>query len=150
MTRAINQLCVAVPPKPPFPPDNVCFRGGGFDDRYRAFFAPGRKFRQPSFLATSFEMEVADRFLARSTMPSKVLWRIRIHPARKCRHVNLVTRRVPNLPDEQEYLFAPYSAFTVREARWSVGTTAQPHEILLWADVDNRDAPEDLPLAPWA
>ena len=83
-------------------------------------------------------------------MPVKAKWLIRIDPARKCRHVNLVTRRVPNLPDEQEYLFAPYSAFTVLTAAWSEGTIASPHKIELLAAVDNKEAPEDLPLAPWS
>ena len=75
---------------------------------------------------------------------------MRIDPVRKCVHVNLVTKRVPGLPDEQEYLFAPYSAFTVLSARWNAGTVAAPHEIELLAAVDNREAPEDLPLAPWS
>ena len=28
----MNRLCVSVPPRPPFPPDDVCVRGGGWDD----------------------------------------------------------------------------------------------------------------------
>jgi hypothetical protein len=51
---------------------------------------------------------------------------------------------------EAEFLFAPYSAFTVV----SVAPSAQnsylaPHVITLAAAVDNRLEPEDLPLAPW-
>ena len=68
----------------------------------------------------------------------------------KCHHVNLVTKRVPNLPDEQEYLFAPYSVFTVENASWNAGTTADPHVIELMAAVDNKTEAEDLPLAPWS
>ena len=41
------------------PPDNVCYRGGGFDDQYRSFFIKGRKYRQPGFVATSFSRDVA-------------------------------------------------------------------------------------------
>ena len=33
LARGINKLCVAVPPAPPFPPNDTCFRGGGFDDK---------------------------------------------------------------------------------------------------------------------
>jgi hypothetical protein len=73
---------------------------------------------------------------------------VRIDPARRCVHVNLVTKRVPGLPDEREYLFAPYSAFTVRSAEWRAGSDADPHVLELVAAVDNE--PEDLPLAPWS
>ena len=44
LSRGINKLCVSVPPRPPFPPGDVCLRGGGFDDRYRRCapaFLPG-------------------------------------------------------------------------------------------------------------
>jgi hypothetical protein len=183
VTRAINQLCVTAGVTghaAVHPPGNVCFRGGGFDDRYRSFFATGRQFRQPAYLATSFSQATADGFMARSTMPSKVRWLVRIEPSvslssflgfrslsslisrcdlqtqvridavRKCVHVNLVTKRVPGLPDEQEYLFAPYSAFTVLSVAWNAGTNASPHVIELLAAPDNREAPEDLPLAPWS
>ena len=153
LTRAINEFCVTpegAEPRPPFPPDFVCVRGGGFDNRYRDFFAPGREFRQPAFLATSFQEATADAFMRRSSMPVKAKWLIHIDRARKCRHVNLVTRRVPNLPDEQEYLFAPYSVFSVRSARWASGTDDDPHVIELDAAPDNVGPSEDLPLAPWS
>ena len=59
-------------------------------------------------------------------------------------------RRVAGLGSEQEYLFAPYSVFTVLSATWNAGTTADPHVIELEAAVDNQAEPEDLPLAPWS
>ena len=133
LARAINELCVSVPPRPPFPPGGVCFRGGGFDERYRSFFVARRQFREPAFLVTSFSQDTADEFMARSSMPSKVRWMVWIDPTRKCNHVNLVTKRVPGLPDEQEYLFAPYSAFTVLSVAWNAGTDAEPHVIELLA-----------------
>ena len=77
-----------------------------------------------------------------------VLWTIRIDSAQKCKHVNLVT--TTNVEGEQEYLFAPYSAFTVLSVSWNAGTVAEPHQIDLLAAVDNKDEPEDLPLAPWS
>ena len=153
LQATLPELCVTpegAEPRPPFPPDFVCVRGGGFDDRYRDFFAPGREFRQPAFLATSFQEATADAFMRRSSMPVKAKWLIHIDRARKCRHVNLVTRRVPNLPDEQEYLFAPYSVFSVRSARWASGTDDDPHVIELDAAPDNVGPSEDLPLAPWS
>ena len=81
-------------------------------------------------------------------MASKVLWLVRIHPELKCAHVNLVKRT--NVPGEEEYLFAPYSAFTVISATWNAGTSADPHVIELQAAADNKLEPEDLPLAPWS
>ena len=148
ISRAINRLCVSIPPTPPFPPDNICFRGGGFDDRFRSFFVRGRQFRQPAFLATSFDQAVANDFIARSTMASKARWLVHIDQHDKCHHVNLV--HDTHVPGEEEYLFAPYSAFTVLSATWNAGTTDDPHVIELLAAVDNKEAPEDLPLAPWS
>ena len=152
LTRAINQLCVTTGASAlqaaAHPPDSFCFRGGGFDDRYHSFYVSGRQFRQPAYLATSFSRAVAAGFLARTGSASKVLWLVRIDPLRKCVHVNLVKRS--NVPGEEEYLFAPYSAFTVLSVAWNAGTTADPHVIELLAAVDNKAEPEGLPLAPWS
>ena len=67
---------------------------------------------------------------------------------RKCLHVNLVKKT--NVPGEEEYLFAPYSAFTVVSTSWNAGTVAEPHQLELLAAVDNKAEPEELPLAPWS
>ena len=88
--------------------------------------------------------------MRRAQMSTKVLWVVRIDPVHKCRHVNLVTKRVLGLPDEQEYLFAPYSVFTVGSADWRAGTDDEPHVVELHAAVDNQEEPEDLPLAQWS
>ena len=148
LSRGINSLCVSVPPRPPFPPGDVCHRGGGFNDRYRSFFVPRRQFRQPAYLATSFSEDTAREFIRLRGGKDCVLWRVRIDPERKCTHVNLVKKT--NVPGEEEYLFAPYSAFTVLSVQWKAGTVAEPHEIELLAAADNKREPEDLPLAPWA
>jgi hypothetical protein len=117
VARGINKLCVGS--RPPFPPENTCYRGGGFDDRYRGFFAPGQRFRQPAYLATSFCEQVAGNFMRRSGCPKKVRWTVQIDPEYKCQQVNLVTKRCPGVQDEQEYLFAPYSVFKVVSADYS-------------------------------
>ena len=44
------------------------------------------------------------------------------------------SKRVTGLPDEREYLFAPYSAFSVLSATWNAGTKDDPHVIELLAD----------------
>ena len=61
---------------------------------------------------------------------------------------DLILVKKTNVPGEEEYLFEPYSAFTVLNAQWKAGTVAEPHEIELLAAADNKEAPEDLPLAP--
>eukprot|EP01048_Picozoa_sp_COSAG05_P016214 COSAG05_NODE_2060_length_3626_cov_4.535583_1_plen_657_part_00 len=156
LTRSINKLCLGErsgdgvhPGQLLLPPDNCCYRGGGFDDQRRDFFAPGVKFRQPAYLSTSFSETVARVFMQRSTMESKVIWRVKIDPQRKCTHVNLV-QKVSHVPGEQEYLFAPYSVFTVLKAQWNAGTSSDPHQITLLAAVDNKEESMDLPLAPWS
>ena len=47
LSRGMNKLCVTAGGAAiaVHPPGNVCFRGGGFDDRYRSFFVKGRQFR---------------------------------------------------------------------------------------------------------
>ena len=79
-----------------------------------------------------------------------VMWMVCIDSKYKCRHVNLVTRRVGGLPDEHEYLFAPYSVFEVLSASWNAGTPEDPSVIKLLAAVDNKAEPLDLPVAPWS
>ena len=69
--------------------------------------------------------------------------------AHRCKHVNLL--RVTHCPGEEEYLFAAFSVFTVREVAWSTNPTLQdPHRITIEATIDNALEPEDLPLAPWS
>eukprot|EP01043_Picozoa_sp_COSAG02_P034835 COSAG02_NODE_2459_length_8804_cov_3.707295_4_plen_238_part_00 len=149
ISRALNMLCVTVGtglrPGACHPPDFVCFRGGGFDMKYKEFFVPGRQFRQPAYLATSFSKSVADGFIQRAKTQCKVLWIIRIDPKRKCNHVNFVLRS--NVPGEAEYLFAPYSAFEVLNATW---TSHGPSIIELLASPDNKEVSEYLHLAPWS
>ncbi len=51
---------------------------------------------------------------------------------------------------EAEFLFAPYSTFTVVSVEPSASNSYfAPHVITLAAAVDNHLEPEDLPLAPW-
>lgn len=73
---------------------------------------------------------------------------IRFAPA-GCLHVNIITKRVPGLPDEREYLFAPYSAFTLLAVQWNAGTNIDPHELEMLAAVDNKAESELVPVAPW-
>ena len=142
--------------------------GGKLPDKHRAFYTVGKKYRVPGFLATSFSKDVAVGFRDGNGYPKDspgVLWVVHVDPAgehdpaQRCKHVNFVQHSL--VPGEQEYLFAPYSIFTVRAVSWGAG--GAPHRIELDAASDNRAAAEggagrwatpagseDLPLAPWA
>ena len=68
----------------------------------------------------------------------------------RCRHVSYISDSMTNVPGEGEYLFAPYSVFTIRRVCWSDNPTAgNPHVVELDVAVDNKEEPEDLLLAPW-
>ena len=49
---------------------------------------------------------------------------------------------------ESEYLFAPYSVFTLDSVEWS-DELPTPHNFVLVPAIDNQKEDEDLPLAPW-
>ena len=161
VARAINRLCVVrtragtVPLL--FPPRGVLFRGGGFNDAFKAFFYPGRMYRVPAFLATSLNQSVSERFLYRAVVEhgrSGIMWQINVDPRGEkefphmCKNANFVYNI--HCPQEAEYLFAAFSVFTVVSVVWSANPDGRtPHRITIQAMTDNRDAPADLELAPW-
>jgi hypothetical protein len=74
----------------------------------------------------------------------------RFNPRRRfrCKHVNLVEKS--NVKGEIEFLFAPFSVFTVVSVHVPAKPTASnPIVIVLEAAIDNRDEPDTLPLSPW-
>ena len=169
LSRGINAMCVEGRSAAalPFPAEGTTYRGGGFDDSCRDFFAVGKCFRQPCFLATSFSEGTAEYFrqMAQAKGFQTVTWVVRVDPAgeqdvaRRCKHVNFVEHSL--VPGEREYLFTAYSIFTVRAVTWGAG--GAPHRIELDAASDNTAAAEgghgrwatpagseELPLAPWA
>ena len=51
---------------------------------------------------------------------------------------------------EQEFLFTPYSIFTVVSVTMSVGSVQDPHVIELEGDIENKfGRAENQPLALW-
>ena len=157
LVRGINTLCVTRRMDDDdiaFPPNAKTYRGGGFDNSHKAFFVVGKKYRVPGFLATSFNERKADDFIGWADTPATVKWIIGVDPRGetnrryKCKHVNLVTDT--HVANEFEYLFSPYSVFTVTRVEWA-STPDDAHTIELRAanDNDNRRESEDLPLAPW-
>jgi len=142
-----------------YPPNGETWRGGGFRREHRAFFERmvGKKYRVPGFLSTSVDREVAAAFVMRADRahPSHpcVMWRItfdprgRLHPEYRVKHMAFVSKSL--IVSESEYLFAPYSVFTLVSVKWSTRELAHPHEMTIRAAHDNKDEDENLPLAPW-
>jgi serine/threonine protein kinase len=181
IARALNAtLCVVrgqTPAALRFPAGGTTYRGGQFSDEHRGFFEAGRQYRVPGFLATSFSERVAEEFAQghppRPPPPgqSRIIWVVHVDPAgagdeaRRCKHVNFVDNShivdAAGQPREAEFLFAPYSVFTVRSVAWDAN--GGTHRIELDAATDNTAvaavagserwatpaASEDLPLAPW-
>eukprot|EP00668_Euglena_longa_P029577 GGOE01036932.1.p1 GENE.GGOE01036932.1~~GGOE01036932.1.p1 ORF type:complete len:650 (+),score=124.20 GGOE01036932.1:36-1952(+) len=151
ISRAINLLLVNVRLT-----GGVCgvvYRGGGLPDEHRGFYVPSRTYRVPMFLATSVDRNTSvQQFCRRAGLQQRlppVLWVVHLDQQVGCMHVNHIKRS--ECEGEEEYLFSPYSVFTVQEVTWKEKPTWQdPHVVHLLAAADNRLAPETLPLAPWA
>jgi hypothetical protein len=158
LIRSINMLCIVRrdPAKQIFPPRMCTFRGGELPLQHAEFFEAGKKYRVPGFLATSFSEDVAYRFLymkfAEGRTPVK--WIVELDPRgrdslqHRCKHVNFCENS--DVPGEEEFLYAPYSVFTVISLTVPpMPTDDNPIVVRLLAAVDNLKEPEDLPLAPW-
>jgi hypothetical protein len=83
------------------------------------FFITGKKYRVPMFLATSFRKQKAQDFIDGSSADALVLWKVKLHPHDRCHHVNLVRDTETHVEGECEFLFVPYSAFTVESVTCS-------------------------------
>ena len=138
-----------------YPPKGETWRGSSFRNEFQDFFTNlvGKKYRVPGFLATSNKRKVAVGFVIRvqEHLP-RALWRIQFDRRGKCdhaycvQHMSLVSKTL--VKGEHEYLFAPYSAFTLVSVIWS-DKLRKAHEFTIEAAIDNKDESEDLPLAPW-
>ena len=138
-----------------YPHNGETWRGGSFRREHRAFFErmERQQYRVPGFLATSSKRSVAAKFAfdPDSAHPCAI-WRVLFdprgeeQPQYRCRHMTFVSKTL--FENEHEYLFAPYSVFTVLFIKWS-DDLHQPHEISIQAAVDNKDEDENLPLTPW-
>ena len=132
----------------------ACWRGGGFPARHKAFFRPGKKYRVPQFLATSLNRATAMRFVLRGkkNTRTRALWCIKVdqrgvnNPDYRCKHASFVHKSL--VPGEGEFLFTPYSTFTVESVDFS--DDAEYYKIVVIAAQDNKKCREDLPLAPYS
>eukprot|EP00039_Didymoeca_costata_P002414 m.60039 g.60039 ORF g.60039 m.60039 type:complete len:315 (-) comp11290_c0_seq1:79-1023(-) len=167
LTKAINKMCVAgrdfklpkaVPKSEMFPTDDCVYRGAVIPKEHLDFFSFGRKYRVPNFLATSFVRKVAEGFCkdaSEGSTDDAVMWIVHVDPAGRydanklCKHANLIVNS--KFLGEKEYLFVPYSVFTVSMVYLSPNPSYHtPHIIHLQAALDNKKEPESLPLAPWS
>ncbi len=112
------------------------------------------------FLATSDKPHVAEYFMGmaadRGDVP--VIWTIKVDSRGaaellyRCKHVNQVPKS--NVPGEFEFLYAPYSVFTVESVTLPPAgagpSPSHPIQFVIVAALDNKEEPHDLPLAPWA
>ena len=113
----------------------------------------GQKYRVPGFLATSDNRDIAAAFAfnAGNAHPCAV-WRIMFdprgkgHPEYRVKHMTFVSKTL--IAGENEYLFAPYSVFTLVLVEWSAKLIV-PHEFTILSALDNKEEDEDLPLTPW-
>lgn len=144
------------------PSDGCCWRGAGFDNRYRDFFVQGTRFRVPGLLATSKKESTARKFMNRIVADqSRVLFQIFFDDSRYLTNVQHFKHGSSGKKSEHEYLFAPYSCFIVpTPPQWS-SSPSEPHFITL--TMDNRSRPvntiladgvvveerDNTPLAPW-
>lgn len=156
-TRAINQRRIQrvanVLEKSQYPLDGKLWRGTSFDDTHRSFFRKNVKYRAPGFVASSLSRTIAGTFIFKvPSGVSTVEWCILVDPRgatdfkRRCRNASYVAKT--HLNGEGEYLFAPFSVFTVRKVKWNEDPL-ESHSITVAAAVDNALEPDDLPLSPW-
>ena len=140
---------------PYYPRGGETWRGGGFRTCFRPFFEQmvSKKYRVPGFLATSSKRRVAAEFAFKaSNEHPRVLWRVMFDrrgkhdPEYRVQHMTLVSKTL--VKGEHEYLFAPYSVFTLVSVKWSK-SLRKPHEFTIQAACNNKSEPEDLPLVPW-
>ena len=170
ITHALNAFCVSRRSggsRVRWPPKHLTYRGTAMPRDKREFFTVGKKYRAPMFVATSFSEKVAVNFLKRLDPPTDhqtpplqepTLWRFHLDgnlPEReRCMQANFIDRTDGTVRGEDEFLFAPYSVFTVRAVSWHAkplvnGYVKRRHFIDIDVASDNSSEPDDLPLAPW-
>ena len=147
--------------RPPLPPRT--YRGGALPRGKQYFFTVGRAYRMPMFLSSTTNERKAHEFMQErapdGTLASKsdaVLWTFVFDPRLGCNHINLIDRHDgtlggdANAAAEDEWLFAPYSFFTVESVDYKDNPTwTNPHSVVLRVAPDNQLERADVPNAPW-
>merc|ERR550514_194306 len=119
------------------------------------FFSKGKMYRAPMYLATSCQETVATQFMewgmedySDSRVP--VHFKFYINPMKKCDHVFYI-EGLSHCVGEEELLYAPYSAFKVRDTIFPDGELSHKNPIVVEIDVqpNNMNAREDVPNSTW-
>ena len=104
------------------------------------------------FLACSVQRRVAAGFASRRNPDwEAIIWYVHTPLQTGTASVNHIART--NCEGEEEFLFAPYSAFTVSElprpSKRSRQSRAQPAEVHVEVAHDNIAVPEDVDVMDW-
>eukprot|EP00438_Fugacium_kawagutii_P019322 Skav202373 [mRNA] locus=scaffold1406:160285:161868:+ [translate_table: standard] len=147
MVRAMNKFIVSRGGAAEQDWPVITYRGPAMPCDQIHFFEGGKQYRCPMFLSTSFQKEVAMDFARMNGKKGKapVMFHVRYDKQLRCAHVKYL-KKVASIESEEEFLFPPYSTFTV--------TLPPRQDGKIWiievaAQHDNKEAPEDLPLAVW-
>jgi hypothetical protein len=143
-----------------FPPNAITYRGMTIPKEEIEFYCANqtKKYRAPMYVATSFSKDTASQFLLISAGGGReyVMFYFYFNPqgvhnpVYRCRNVSLITKRAAGISDEYEYLFVPYSVFSIRNVKCQVVCTPEnPHEVHLDVALDNKQESELLPLPSW-
>ena len=150
LVRGINQLCVTrrAPSLVPIQWPAEVYRGGSLPEEHVQFFKDriDAKIRMKTFFATSTKKATAAKFISPCTLPWRVLWTVRFDPDYSCLNVNYL-ETVTTIAGEHEFLFPPYSVFTIKKVERD--DTRGMHTIEIEAAFDNKAEPLELEVAPW-
>jgi len=157
IVRALNMQCVSrlSGKHIKWPKSNVTYRGTNMPRAAMMWYTQGKEYRVPMYLATSSDEEKAEEFMRGGAGIEPVMFIFHFDKVKRCKHVNFVDKTDGTVKGEKEFLFAPYSVFTVR--RVEVVKEAKVtcfervfHIIEVDVAYDNAKHSLDLPLAEWA
>ena len=154
-----------------FPPSGITYRGAVLPREHLWFYKlPGRQYRVPGYLATSFEKETAKFFAERQEALQghahpMVLFVVKVDPRGedneeyRCWNAGYITKSM-GCQDEFEFLFVPYSVFTVEKFEERQRTPDNPYSYIITVNaardnlphyVDGKlfRVPTTAPLSPW-
>jgi hypothetical protein len=119
------------------------------------FWTKDLMYRAPMYLATSCQESIAKQFMewGMEDHPDTrvpVHFKFYINPIKKCDHVFYI-EGLSQCEGEEELLYAPYSAFKVRETIIPDGKLTHLNPIVIEIDVqpNNMNAREDVPNSTW-